>query len=664
MKWWNRLSIRTQLVIFMTLLVSILEASTLLVINHFDRKENEQIALDILKTFTTSLNNDLIKAPLSPSADTFADINNRIAGFKNVKGMVILDETMKPVMQYGQTEAIRTHQQNLQQGNYLFTPQSLFSKSPITAQGHTFGYTLLDIDLTAYREKQLKDFFSLMLLFPITLIAGLLVSWMLSLNYTRPFSVLAQAMRKNDVASNRFYEIDSPAKNEVGQLFDGYNQMIQKLEATTEELRFQSEHDALTGLYNRYFIEREISNTLQDETVKSSALILIDLDQFNIINTAAGFQAGDELLKMISNQCDQNLPQNAKLARIGGDDFYLLVNGIHEKDAIALAQSRIASLSDFRFSWEGVAYSISATMGLVIFKPHQYTLENLIKAVHSAFHTAKAKGRGKFEVYQQNDDANLHYQEDIQVANFIKEALADGPSRFELFAQAIVPLQEATDQYSYEILIRMWDSNNNFVSPGNFLPTAERYQLMAEIDIYVLWKFLETVTKTPEHLEKLHIAHVNLAGATLNNPDFQAKLKEAVSRFSFPWHKLELEVTETSAVGNFNQAKEFIEYCKNLGIGLALDDFGTGMSSFEYLKSLPFDVVKIDGSFVKDMHNDPSDKAVIRYIQEISSFRNQKTVAEFVETQEDVDTLREIGVTYGQGYFLGKPKPLSEWLEN
>ncbi len=127
---------------------------------------------------------------------------------------------------------------------------------------------------------------------------------------------------------------------------------------------------------------------------------------------------------------------------------------------------------------------------------------------------------------------------------------------------------------------------------------------------------------------------------------------------------MELEVTETSAVGNFNQARSFIEYCKTQGIGLALDDFGTGMSSFEYLKSLPFDVVKIDGSFVKDMHKDPTDKAVIRYIQEISALRNQETVAEFVETQEDVDVLREIGVTYGQGYFLGKPQPLSDSLKS
>jgi len=210
----------------------------------------------------------------------------------------------------------------------------------------------------------------------------------------------------------------------------------------------------------------------------------------------------------------------------------------------------------------------------------------------------------------------------------------------------------------------MWDKENNFIPPDSFLPTAERYQLMADIDAYVLWTYLETVTKDKAHIEKLHSAHINLAGSSLNNPDFQAKVKEAIAHFDFPWEKLELEVTESSAIGSFNMANEFITYLKGNKIGLALDDFGTGMASFEYLKSLPFDVVKVDGSFVKDMHTDPTDKAVIKYIQEIAELKGQETVAEYVETEDDVNELRNIGITYGQGYFLGKPRALSSWLES
>jgi EAL domain-containing protein (putative c-di-GMP-specific phosphodiesterase class I) len=208
----------------------------------------------------------------------------------------------------------------------------------------------------------------------------------------------------------------------------------------------------------------------------------------------------------------------------------------------------------------------------------------------------------------------------------------------------------------------MWDSEGRFVAPDNFLPTAERYQLMVDIDRYVLSTYLSTVTQYPDHVDRLHIAHVNLAGGSLNHLDFQQTLKQMIVEVNFPWSKLALEVTETSAVGDLSQAIDFIKYCQRVGIEFALDDFGTGMSSFEYLKHLPFDVVKIDGSFIKDMHKDPIDLAVIRYIHEICQLRQQETVAEYVETAEDVAALRQIGITYAQGYYLGKPKPLREWL--
>lgn len=208
----------------------------------------------------------------------------------------------------------------------------------------------------------------------------------------------------------------------------------------------------------------------------------------------------------------------------------------------------------------------------------------------------------------------------------------------------------------------MWDSRGEFLPPDQYLSTAERYQLMVDIDIFVLTTYLNTVVTHKEHIDKLHSVHINLAGGTLNNPYFQSCVKNLIKAIDFPWDRLELEVTETSSIGNLVQAQEFISYCKQQGIGFALDDFGTGMSSFEYLKNLPFDIVKIDGSFVRDMLTDPVDHAMIRYTHEISKLRNQETVAEYVETQDDVNELRKIGITYGQGYFLGKPRPLSEWL--
>lgn len=659
---WNQLKIRTQLVTFMTLLVSILEAGTLLVINQLDKQDSQHFAMEVVQTVTTSLNNDLLQAPLAPSAVTFADINHRMSGFKQIRGMVILDEQQQAILHYGEIDTVSAKQQALQDTAFIFDNHNLYSRTPIVSEGHTFGFTLLNVDLTEYRNRQLQNVWALLTIFPITLIAGFMVSWVLSLNFTRPFSRLAQAMAQSDFQQGQYVEVRGGAKNEVGQLFNGYNQMLDKIDSTTKALRFQSQHDALTGLYNRFYIEDEINRVLLDESNPNSALIMLDLDQFNIVNDSAGFLAGDDLLKMFAHHCLNHLPEASSLARIGGDDFYILIEHINASSLKQLMQKLVDELHDFRFSWEGQAYSVSASMGAVLFKPNQYTQQALIKSVHYAFHLAKAKGRSKFEVYLEGEQSSDLYHQDATMARSIKEALSDGPARFELFAQPIVPLQEKSDQCSYEILLRMWGSEGEFISPGAFLPTAERYQLMTEIDMFVLWTYLEQVCQQPQHLENLHVAHVNLSGTSLNHPDFQNKLKEAIKHFDFPWQKLELEVTETSAVGNFNHARSFIDFCKNQGIGLALDDFGTGMSSFEYLKSLPFDVVKIDGSFVKDMHTDPTDKAVIRYIQEISALRQQETIAEYVETQEDVDVLRDIGITYGQGYHLGKPKPLLDWF--
>jgi len=215
---------------------------------------------------------------------------------------------------------------------------------------------------------------------------------------------------------------------------------------------------------------------------------------------------------------------------------------------------------------------------------------------------------------------------------------------------------------SYEILVRLRDARGGLLMPNRFLPTAIRYQLITEVDMHVFWTYLETVMASPQHLENLAFVNINLAGTTLNRVDFQNKVKEAIKTFQFPWDKLVFEVTETSAVGNLAQASDFIQYCRGLGIRVALDDFGTGMASFEYLKSLPLDVVKIDGCFIRDMLSDPLDHAMVRYAHDISKLRGQETIAEFVEDAAHLQELKNIGIDYAQGYHIGRPEPLADWL--
>jgi diguanylate cyclase (GGDEF)-like protein len=660
---WQRLTIRAQLVLLIIGLVSAIQLTTLLLINWFDRQERQTIALEQAQTLAKSLNNDFLKTILSPTTDNFAELSFRIAAYIPVDAVRISNAQQLALYDYQKDE----YGDLLQSANPMidhpiYDGEHLFLTLPIQAEDHMFGSAFIVMDPQQYATQVEDRFMTLMWIFPLELLLGWLIAWRLSVRFTHPFAQLAQSMQQQRLLSQSFEPVTTTEKNEVGQLFDGYNQMMASIQQATAALRYQSEHDDLTGLWNRFAMDQALSRALLEPTVFSHHLFKLDLDQFKLVNDQYGYEAGDDLLKVLSQSLQSTLPEKTMLARIGGDDFLALLLNESQASADVVAQSLLAMLHDYRFVWQGQAISVSGSIGMVSFKPNEYTLSALGKASDTAFYIAKSSGRNQLHAYCANDAHTQQFDRDILVASYIKEALSNGPARFELYAQAIIPLQQESDQIGYEILIRMWDSEGRFVSPDNFLPTAERYQLMVDIDRYVLTTYLSAVIQNPEHIARLHIAHVNLAGGSLNHPDFQRTVKALIAQVDFPWSKLALEVTETSAVGNLSQAIDFIKYCQSVGIEFALDDFGTGMSSFEYLKHLPFDVVKIDGSFIKDMHKDPLDLAVIRYIHEISQLRLQETVAEYVETAEDVAVLRRIGITYGQGYFLGKPKPLREWL--
>ena len=660
---WQKLSIRTQLMMLMIVLLSVIQLSTVVLINGFDKQERQIIALEQAQTLARSMNHDFLNAILSPTTDNFAELSFRISGYHPVDAVRIADTQAHAIYDYRKDEyGDSIDLTDLVVEKPLFDGEHLFLKMPIQADGHVFGHALIVVDPRQYATQIEDRFMTLMWMFPLELLFGLLVAWRISVRFTHPFAQLAQSMQQQKLLTQGVEPVVTDAQNEIGELFNGYNQMMISIQQATQALRYQSSHDDLTGLWNRFAMDQALAQTLSQDGQLPNHLFKLDLDQFKLVNDQYGYETGDALLKILSQSLQSIVPNHAMVARLGGDDFLILLPSEAEDAAHSIAQALLALLHDYRFVWQGQAISVSGSIGMVSFKPNEYTLTALGKALDTAFYIAKSAGRNHLHVYCADDAHTQQFDRDILVASYIKEALGAGPARFDLFAQAIVPLQQETTQIGYEILIRLWDSEGRFVAPDDFLPTAERYQLMVDIDRYVLSTYLSTVGQYPDHITRLHIAHVNLAGGSLNHPDFQRAIRELIAQVDFPWSKLALEVTETSAVGDLSQAIDFIKYCQSVGIEFALDDFGTGMSSFEYLKHLPFDVVKIDGSFIKDMHKDPIDLAVIRYIHEISQLRQQETVAEYVETAKDVEVLRNIGITYGQGYFLGKPKPLREWL--
>ena len=660
---WHKFSIRTQLLILLSSLLLAMTSISMGLSYWLDKNQRQTVAIELATTLTNALSQDMLEALLSNQTDGYADLSFKLTQFNAVDLAILYNDEFFPVFKIDKSNG--KHQILIDKANEVpqFNGSDLFIKLPIKVDGVKFGEALYVIDTTGLSTQLNQQILWLGVAIPLELLIGLILATGISRRYSQPIETIAQAMKNSNPTEVKPEAISTLFQNEIKTVYSGFNKMMDQIYNATAQLRHQSEHDQLTGAYNRFYIEQKIKKALKSDSAVSHSLFSLDLNQFKIINDSAGITAGDELLKMVVRNCEMQLSENMTFARMEGNTFFVLIENTTPEKALSLAQKQLAQLNDFRFTWEGQAYSISACIGIVHFKPNEHTLTQLIQAVDNALNYAKADGRNRIHVYQSGEEFVSIYNHDVKMATLIKQALnKDGPARFELFAQAIVPLQTQTDKIGYEILLRMKDKNGKIVAPDHFLPTAERYQLMADIDQFVLWQYLTLVSQKPEHINKLRSVHVNLSGSSLNHPDFQSTLEKAITHFDFPWNKLELELTETAAVGNFNQANQFIERIKSIGIGLALDDFGTGMSSFEYLKSLPFDIVKIDGSFVKDMHEDPSDKAVIRYIHEISSLRNQETVAEYVETKEDVEELTRIGITYGQGYYLGKPKPLGEWL--
>jgi len=660
---WKSISIRWQLIALMTLALVLIELSILTIDYYADIRQRKLIAIEQADTLSFALQHDLVRAVIDPKADTLSDISFRASGFEPVMMMAIFDGQMKEMFRYVREGFSPPENLELAAPQQpVFSERFLHIKHPLIVDGYQFGEIFFLIDLSQYRTGLQDQLINKLIIFLLLLAITLPLAWWISKNYTRPFSTLAEAMKKANPKQLSFPSIETDSKNEIGTLYKGYNKLTAEISIATRHLKYLGEHDALTGLLNRYVIEQKIADCLKAESHQANVIALLDIDQFKLVNDDAGHRAGDELLKQLGHILSETTQSPASVARVGGDDFLVLLPDTPAKTGIRKIEELLGVVDDFRYTWEDKIFNITACAGLVVFNPYEYTPASLAIALDTAFYAAKNQGHGQIHVYSADDEQSLQYSSDVQTVAVIKDALEDGAARFELWAQAIVPLQEQTDQCSYEILLRLKNADGQMVYPDVFLPTANRYQLMVAVDSWVLWKYLKTATADARHMKKLAFVNINVGGATLNHPEFQDRIRAAIDTFDFPWHKLVLEVTETSAVGNLAQASDFIHYCRNLGIRVALDDFGTGMASFEYLKHLPLDVVKIDGSFVRDMLDDPVDHAMVSYVNEISKLRNQETIAEFVELQEHADELKKIGIDYGQGYHLEKPKPLAEWF--
>jgi diguanylate cyclase (GGDEF)-like protein len=424
-----------------------------------------------------------------------------------------------------------------------------------------------------------------------------------------------------------------------------------------QKIRYQATHDQLTGLLNRYSFGGALDAAMKDP--KQSYLCYIDMDQFKLINDSCGHLAGDDLLRKTASLLSAHLGELDSLARVGGDEFCLLLINRDLSQVKELLDQLLVTISQFRFQWQDQVFVIGASIGVVAVSDKFEDAVALIQAADAGCYLAKNASRNSYFIVEEQTGALNHLAQERHYLAIVRRALLT--DSFELYAQPIVPLLKDSGSH-LEILLRLKDEFGEMISPAVFIPLAERQGFMCDIDEWVVSHVLAKLEQELLMLKNIDKVAINISGISLSDHKFLKKIKKLIKASEVPADMLCFEITETAAVSNMAQAQLFIQELRQLGCHFALDDFGVGMSSFGYLRHMAVDYVKIDGSFVKNMATNASDAVMVKAISDIVHSLDKQAIAEFVGDEVTVEMLRSFGVEYAQGFGIAKPKPLNQVL--
>lgn len=467
------------------------------------------------------------------------------------------------------------------------------------------------------------------------------------------------------VGAQRCLEIGlSQVDLEVGQMFIGVARDITERKRMREELGHRATHDHMTGLVNRHEFEQRLNGLLASarKQNRQHAFLYMDLDQFKVVNDTCGHLAGDVLLSQMSAMLRENVRSSDTLARLGGDEFALLLKDCTIERAKRIAELYRQEIAEFRFAWEDRIFKVGVSIGLVPVNAECVSAMEVMSAADTACYVSKSKGGNHIHVGA-DDRESRDMRGQMDWVERINRALDE--ERFCLYYQDIVPLGGKGGRHKHcEILLRMIDENGDVVAPIEFIPAAERFNLMPVVDRWVIKTLFAAKAEQwcdEEGLEDRGghpLCAINLSGTSISDPGFRDFLREKIDRHRIPAHLIGFEITETAAVRNIRNAAQFINEMKALGCRFALDDFGSGMSSFAYLSNLAVDFLKIDGSLVRDVVANPVSRVMVEAIHKIGKTMQIDTIAEYVENEEILRQLEQIGIDHVQGYAIHRPEML------
>lgn len=537
----------------------------------------------------------------------------------------------------------------------------------------------VNVELSLKHTNQRKN--KLLMATAVITLFGLLLSSILALRMskgvTRPIFLLAAAVKKIGMGDLNI-RVAENSGGELGTLERGINAMASKLQSAhdhmqekileaTSLLSFQASHDALTGLINRREFELRLERALESARLQGRTHVLcyLDLDQFKIVNDTCGHGAGDELLRQLTVLLQANVRESDILARLGGDEFGILLENCPLQMAHDVAEVLRRAVEEYRFVWKTKFFVVGASFGLVELNQDSTTVAAALSSADEACYAAKDRGRNCIHVFQVEDSELIRRHGEMQWVTRIASALEE--NRFRLYGQTISPLSPENDGGKhFEVLLRMLAEDGvEVILPMAFIPAAERYNTMKGIDRWVVSNTLDFLCA--QNFGKgahgaFDTCSINLSGASLCDENFLDFVLAQFERYPVAPQNICFEITETAAILNLSAAVELIHALKKIGCRFALDDFGSGLSSFTYLKNLPVDYLKIDGTFVKDMASDLIDYAMVQSIQNIGHVMGLQTIAEFVENETVLRMLKEMGVNYAQGSWIDKPKPVEQLI--
>ena len=431
-----------------------------------------------------------------------------------------------------------------------------------------------------------------------------------------------------------------------------------------KQLTYQASHDSLTGLYNRGKFEEEVNKAILTSGDDSLGHVLcyMDLDQFKIVNDTCGHIAGDALLNQLSTLLKNQIRESDVLARLGGDEFGLLLHNCDLEDAVPIADTLRLAVRQFIFRWDDRAFDIRMSIGVVAICDPQSTHAELMSAADVACYIAKESGRDYVHAYKPDEISVTQHHDLMQWSQKIQDALRE--DKFYLMLQTMAPLMSAqADIQVQEFLLRVRMDDGSIVTPATFIPAAERYGLMRDVDMWVIEHCFEIIRDVGKDTEPsiTYIYSINLSGQSVGDPEISNFIISKIEEYGIDPNQIMLEITETAAITNYQAAMDFIKQLSDIGCRFALDDFGAGLSSFGYLKKMSVDFLKIDGQFVKGMAEDPIDRMMVNNITHLAYGLGLFVIAESVEDARLMEMLRDIGVHFAQGYHVQRPTNIEDW---